>query len=334
MIKNIEIFLDSIKNYISNPLNIALWLNIIAMVLILIVIINYFFKINLFNLNIQDRIEIKKHFNLFKKNFWTYYSDFINKVVQYRIKNKWINNSYNIKEYEILLARANKTLTPISTRPITWLEYSSINVVISIILTIFFIIFIIFNKNNLSLTYILIYIVILIYINVIRIKILEFKINNENIIISNYFNDFFLCQYHILIAKNKNPLTIGLNIYKYKTNNKFMINWVNDTLYKIDISNEEQVIKEYKVLYKNIQKLIRFLNIEEAIIRGGEVDKDLNSIRQEIFDEKRLQIEINAQKILKKLLIIRIIVFIIVIQACIGLIIFTFLSGNGTQLIG
>lgn len=322
-----EKLLNNLITYWTSQ-RISFVLIIIILTILLILSINLILGKNILKPSVQDKIVRINNINKVKLFIYNSWRNFINKVILFRNKHGlYFLNAYTEEDKNNILERNNKKLTPINPTFMTWKEYSSCNLVFSIIITLIFIVCFILIKQKFII--IIVYLLILLFINYIRFAILEYNVNQQNNIISASFDHFYMSQYHILLAGLKNPLTNGLMVYQYKTTNPFMLQWTKQTLQSIQQTSEQEVITRYKRLYKDILVLQRLLNIEENIILGGDATTELKNIRNQIIDNRKMTIELNARKIEQKVSIIRIIVFIIVIQFCIAAVVYVFLYSGG-----
>lgn len=285
---------------------------------------------NIFKSDLTNYLDKAEQQKLFNKSLEFRYRHLIYKIIDFKSKfGLFFASKYTVEDVNIILERTYKKLTNNTTHYMNYYEFDSINTLLSGIVLIiglpaFFIL-----SGILKTACVVIILLLLFYINVLRLSILRMVIAQQNETLIACFGDFYLCQHHILLLEHKNPLSKGLNIYKYKTTDPFMIQWVTNTLSLINQISEAQVIEKYLILYKDVYVLCQLLNIEKQLIYGGDCSLQLKGLRDVIIQKKQLAIEEGSQKIVNKALLVRNIVFAILIQVGIGAIVLYFLYNKG-----
>lgn len=301
---------------------------IITLTLLLFEILSVIKGHNIFSPTLKEKIEYKNQKARFRKGLVDKYKDLVYFIIKTKKKKGWyVNDSFKKEDIEIVLERTQQKLTSDSMDFMTEDEWSAVNFLWSVLFLIIGFLSFIFFKVNIRTPILIIVILCLLYVNWFHYLMLKQVVLSQNETIIKYFGDFYLKQHHILMVEHKNPLTKGLNIYKRVCKNEYMSSWTTITLQMIKQTSEEYVVKRYQTLYRDIPVLCHLLQIEEAIIQGGDVTLQLQGIRASIIEQKKLDIERNSQKKVMHAYITIYLVSIVVIQACIGFIIWSVTNG-------
>ena len=267
--------------------------------------------------DLADRVASRKD-NLklrFKKTFNYYINKLINTIIVFKTRKRlYLISDFEEKRRDKILQRyyilRDSTISFKKYNALQWIYY-----IFFIFLGI--ITFIIYNyiiKSDVLIYFIFYFIGITLYIFIIKYKMIEYVIRQQNYKLEEAFGDFFLNQYNILIYNHRKPLERGLNVYKKINKSPDMSLFIHIGLFLIKTTSEEEAINKLIELYEDVTDLSRLLVIEQQLIRGGDDSEvELRGMRAIVLRKKENRIyEKCKQKEYEARIIVWAIMFIVI----------------------
>lgn len=297
--------------------SLPIYLFLISFVFVVLASVNTFKSDKLFRRKLQDKLVDRTYFRRSIQSF-------LHRIYRKIINFKTDHNYYTLSEFE--QSRRSNILERYYfnyDEEVDYKLYDAKNTIISLVITIIFIIstiviYLLLDSFVFFRGYIVVYIVALYYVNSLRYKKIESYINQENLILNRNFGDFFLVQYKIIMNTKKKPIEKGLKANLVVTKNETMLKFINNFLYIIESEGEELAIERMIRWYNNIHYLNRFLIIEQQIVRGANAETDIMGLRTEVLKDKEDLIEEKCYSIIRESNIIVWLAIFLTIQVSVG----------------
>ena len=266
----------------------------------------------------------------FKKNYKHLYRNLINRVIAFKDKhNLNLTSSFMENKKNIILERCGVVLFKGDNKVINIKEFNANNNIKTVIALVIFILTVVITKLPIRILLVIL-LLYLIYLYYIKFQNYNSMIKEQDKIFDDNFESFYLTQHSILLYNTKNPLSLGLTLYKEKCSNAFMNNWIDYSLKLISLYSESVIVDKYLVLYSTHAYMYKLLSIQKQILVGS-IDRAqiaMEGLREQILKNKEIKATQLAKQRVGIINVISYIVLLVLFQACIGVIIYLLVYFN------